>query len=67
MEPRERPDTFRPITVWAILSEFDHDQRGEQGKAVHNYLCRRCRLELLLRQVTGQLGSPPQSPKDDEL
>ena len=59
MQPKERPDTFLPVTVWAVLAEFDHDQRDEQGKMVHSYLCRRCRLELLLRQVMDQLGSPP--------
>jgi hypothetical protein len=52
-----------PITVWSILSEFDHDEREDSGKMVHSYLCRRCRLELLLRQVTNQLGTPPDCPE----
>lgn len=59
MDPKDRPDSFRPITLWSILAEFDHDQREEQGKTVHSYLGRRCRLELLLRQVMDQLGCPP--------
>ena len=59
MQSNYRPDMPRPITVWSVLDEFDHDQREEQGRVVHSYLCRRCRLALLLRQVTDQLGSPP--------
>ena len=62
MQSGERPDRFRPITVWAVLAEFEHDQPEELGKLVHNYLCRLCRLELLLRQVMAQLGSPPAEP-----
>jgi hypothetical protein len=64
MQPNERPGRFRPITVWSVLAEFDHDQREELGKTVHSYLCRRCRLELLLRQVMNQLGCPPADLKD---
>jgi hypothetical protein len=64
MQVKERPDMFRPVTVWSVLAEFDHDQREVLGKIVHSYLCRRCRLELLLRQVTDQLGSPPADHND---
>jgi hypothetical protein len=64
MQAKERPDTFRPVTVWSVLAKFDHDQKDELGKMVHSYLCRRCRLELLLRQVTDQLGSPPANLKE---
>lgn len=56
----QRPDMPRPNTVWAAIGELDHDFRDEAGKRVHSCLCRRCRIELLLRQVTTQLGTPPE-------
>jgi hypothetical protein len=59
MQTKRSPGIFQPITVWSILTEFDHDQREDSGKMVHSYLCRRCRLELLLRQVNNQIGTPP--------
>lgn len=46
-------------TVWNAVAAFDHDYREEAETKVHNYDCRRCRLELLLRQVTKSLGAPP--------
>jgi hypothetical protein len=50
----------RPNIVWNAVRELDHDYRDEVGKKekVHSYMCRRCRIELLLRQVTNQLGTP---------
>ena len=50
--PLEMPQSN---TVWTAVAAFDHDYRDDAGKKVHCYDCRRCRLELLLRQVTNQL------------
>jgi hypothetical protein len=63
MQTKHSPAMPGPITVWSILAEFDHDQSEGSGKTVHSYLCRRCRLELLLRQVNNQLGTPPDCPE----
>ena len=64
MEGKPRPDIPRPNTLWDALKDLDHDFREEidrDGKTqrVHSYQCRRCRLELLLRQATESLGMPP--------
>jgi hypothetical protein len=53
----------RPDTIWNAVAAFEHDYREEAGKKIHSYLCRRCRLELLLRQVTGLLGTPSDCPE----
>jgi hypothetical protein len=52
----------RSETVWNAVAAFDHDYREEAGKKIHSYLCRRCRLELLLRQISNLLGAPPDCP-----
>lgn len=57
-----RSETPRPNTVWSALADFDHDYLEETGTKVHSYACWRCRLELLLRQATNQLGTPPDCP-----
>jgi hypothetical protein len=57
-----RTEMPRPNTVWSALADFDHDYLEEAGTRVHSFTCRRCRLELLLRQVTNQLGTPPDCP-----
>ena len=49
----------RSNTIWSTVAELNHDYREEAGKHVHSYMCRRCRLELLLRQINSQLGTPP--------
>jgi hypothetical protein len=49
----------RPETIWNAVAAFEHDYREEAGKKIHSYLCRRCRLELLLHHAAGILGSPP--------
>jgi hypothetical protein len=54
-----RPEMPRPNTIWSAVAELDHDYREEAGKKVHSYMCRRCWLELLLRRITSQLGTPP--------
>lgn len=48
-------------TVWNAVATFEHDYREEIGMKdkVHTYHCRRCRLELVLRQIMKQLGDPP--------
>ena len=53
----------QPNTIWNVVAAFDHDYRDDAGKKVHCYDCRRCRLELFLRQVTNQLGTPPDCPE----
>lgn len=63
MQSRPQPGTCHPNTVWSALADFDHDYREGGGKKVHSYDCRRCRLELLLRQVTKDLGTPPDCPE----
>jgi hypothetical protein len=49
----------RPNTIWSAVADLDHDYREEASKKVRTYACHRCRLELLLRQITSQLGTPP--------
>jgi hypothetical protein len=49
----------RPDTIWNAVADLDHDYRDEAGKQVHSYHCRRCRLQLLLRELTRLLGAPP--------
>lgn len=58
-----RPEIPAPNTVWSALADFDHDYLDEAGARVQAFTCRRCRLELLLRQVTNQLGTPPDCPR----
>ncbi|MGA8224175.1 MAG: hypothetical protein WB780_21190 [Candidatus Acidiferrales bacterium] len=53
----------RPDTIWNAVAALDHDYRDEAGKQLHSYHCRRCRLVLLLRQITGLLGTPPDCPE----
>jgi hypothetical protein len=53
----------RPNTIWNAVTAFEHDYRDEEGKRVHSYFCRRCRLELLLRQITKLIGTPPDCPE----
>jgi hypothetical protein len=53
----------QPNTVWNAVAAFEHDYHDEAGKGVHSYLCRRCRLELLLRQISNLLGAPPDCPE----
>jgi hypothetical protein len=58
--PRTAPwEIPRPDTIWNAVADLDHDYRDDAGKMVHSYHCRRCRLELLLRQIMKQLGEPP--------
>jgi hypothetical protein len=63
MQSRPSPGMPQPNTVWNAVAAFEHDYREEAGKKIHSYLCRRCRLELLLRQVTGLLEAPPDCPE----
>jgi len=62
--PSELP---RPDTIWNAVAAYEHDYRDELGKKIHSYLCRRCRLELLLRQITHLLGTPPDCPENAPL
>ncbi len=64
MDIKPRPDMPRPNTVWETVTDLDHDYREETNSdgsktTVHAYDCRRCRLELLLREATNRLGTPP--------
>jgi hypothetical protein len=57
------------LTSWRLAQAFIEEKRirGEvtpkAGKQVHSYFCRRCRLELLLREITKLLGTPPDCPE----
>jgi hypothetical protein len=60
-DPKVRPDIPDPHTVWAAISRLNHDFREEIDRhdstvKVHSYLCRSCRIELLRREATYQLG-----------
>jgi hypothetical protein len=62
--PRTAPwEIPHPDTIWNAVADLDHDYRDEAGKQVHSYHCRRCRLELLLHQITDVLGTPPDCPE----
>jgi hypothetical protein len=67
MQIKTPPGMPQPNTVWNAVAAFEHDYRDEAGKKIHSYLCRRCRLELLLRQVTGLLGTSPDCPEEVPL
>jgi len=49
--------------IWRLLAQYDHDQREDKisGKQVHDYKCRRCAIELLLREANRLFGEPAQS------
>jgi hypothetical protein len=64
MGTARRAEVARPDTVWEVVADLDHNYREEIGRdgksySVHSYQCRRCRLELLPRQATNYLGTPP--------
>jgi hypothetical protein len=63
MQLRPSPGMPQPNIVRNAVAAFEHDYREEAGKKIHSYICRRCRLELLLRQATGLLGSPLDCPE----
>jgi hypothetical protein len=63
MQPRPSPGMPQPNTIWNAVAAFEYDYRDEAGKRVHAYFCRRCHLELLLREIVKLLGTPPDCPE----
>jgi hypothetical protein len=63
MQSRPSPGMPQPNTIWNAVAAFEHDYREEAGKKIHSYHCRRCRLELLFREITKLLGTPPDCPE----
>jgi len=41
--------------LFHVLESLEHDYREENGKRVHAHGCRRCELELRLRDARGQI------------
>jgi hypothetical protein len=41
--------------LFHLVESLEHDFRQENGDRVHAYGCRRCELELRLRDVRGQI------------
>jgi hypothetical protein len=52
----------KPQNIWRLLAQYDHDQREDKvsGKQVHDYKCRRCAIELLLREANRLFDEPTQ-------